>query len=98
MTRSGFIAAKRLSPMRKRILSTKHEAQVEDEVLWLDLDAIADVEVTSEAPEHPVESALLPAHNSEWQAAEPGEQTIRLHFETPQFVHRIRLEFREENQ
>jgi hypothetical protein len=32
-----------------------------------------------------------------WRAADPGPQVIRLNFDAPQFVRRIRLEFREEH-
>jgi hypothetical protein len=60
---------------------------------WLNLDALASVEVTSENREFPIENALLPARESPWRAAEPGEQTIRLLFDQPQPVHRIRLQF-----
>ena len=31
-----------------------------------------------------------------WRAADPGPQVIRLNFDQPQSIHRIRLEFREE--
>ena len=51
------------------------------------------MEITSEDPAHPIESALLPGGTSGWRAAGPGEQTIRLRFTHPQAVHRIWLEF-----
>lgn len=62
---------------------------------WLDLENLAEVEITSEDPAHPVESALLSGGTSGWRAAGPGEQTIRLLFAHPQPVHRIWLEFTE---
>ncbi len=49
-------------------------------------------ELTSEDPEFPIESALLPRNESSWRAAAPGEQTIRLIFNSPQRIQRIRLE------
>lgn len=83
--------------MRKRILSSTNREPAQDEVPWLDLDAMAEVEVSSEAPGHPIEAALLPGHDADWQAAEGGTQTIRVIFDAPQKVGRIRLRFREEN-
>jgi hypothetical protein len=60
---------------------------------WLDLEDLVQVEITSEDPAHPIESALLPGATSGWRAAGPGEQTIRLLFTQPQAVHRIWVEF-----
>jgi len=60
---------------------------------WLDLERLAQVEVTSEDPTHPIESALLAGTESGWQAAQPGPQTIRLIFDRPQKVRRIWLLF-----
>jgi hypothetical protein len=60
---------------------------------WLDLDALADVEVTSENAAHPVESALLSGRRAGWRAAAPGRQTIRLLFTRPQRLRRIFLKF-----
>ena len=50
---------------------------------WLDLEDLVEVELTSEGVAHPIEAALLPAGESGWRAAEPGEQTIRLLFHEP---------------
>jgi hypothetical protein len=76
--------------MRKRVLQNKNaDGQVRE---WLDLEQIATVEVTSEDPNFPIESALS-ADGQGWRAAEPGEQVIRLVFDHPQELHRIRLEF-----
>jgi hypothetical protein len=60
------------------------------------LEALAQVEVTSEDAAHPIESALLPGGVTGWRAESPGEQTIRLVFEPPQRLRRIRLLFREQ--
>jgi hypothetical protein len=62
---------------------------------WIDLERLAHVYVTSEDPDHPVESALTEASSSGWRASEPGEQTIRLLFDEPQEIHHIRLSFSE---
>ena len=63
---------------------------------WLNLDALAQVEVTSEDAAHPIESGLLPGTASGWRAAQPGPQTVRLVFDQPQRIARLHLEFHEE--
>src|SRR6266436_1930922 len=60
---------------------------------WLDLERLAQVEVTSEDPTHPIESSLVPGAESGWRAAQPGQQTIRLIFDMPQGLRRIWLLF-----
>ena len=65
---------------------------------WLDLERLATVEVASESPAHPVESALLPrlaGGGIGWRAASPGTQTIRVVFDEPQRLRRIWLHFAE---
>lgn len=80
--------------MRKRIIETAPPQDLPAGKSWLDLEAVAEVEITSEAPEYPIENALLPhGDGSGWRAAHPGEQTIRLVFDTPQRIRRIGLEF-----
>ena len=79
--------------MRKRLLDPVQKHVTSDDPNWLDLDSLADVEVTSEDPAHPIEAALLPNRSSGWRAGGLGEQTIRLLFPTPQRVRRIRLNF-----
>lgn len=78
--------------MRKRIIPSDPEG-IEPAGEWLDLDAVAEVEITSEDESHPVESALLPGGSPGWRAAGPGEQTIRLIFTPPQRIGRIVLDF-----
>ncbi|MCB1745016.1 MAG: carbohydrate-binding protein [Gammaproteobacteria bacterium] len=79
--------------MRKRIIETEHP--VRPEAGYLDLESLAQVEVTSEDPAHPIEAALLPGRGSGWRAAKPGKQTIRLLFDRPQSLQRIELCFEE---
>ena len=83
--------------MRKRMIGQEmpKTAQVEDN--WLDLRAIAQVELTSEDAAHPFEAALKPGGGG-WCAAESGEQTLRLLFDRPQRLTHIRLIFQEDNQ
>jgi hypothetical protein len=61
---------------------------------WLNLESLAQVELASEDPAHPAESALIPG-GSGWRAAEPGKQFIRLLFDQPQKITRISLVFEE---
>lgn len=83
--------------MRKRIIDTDpgREAAV-PEAGCLDLEALAEVEVTSEQATHPIEAALLAGRSSGWRAAGPGRQTIRLRFDRPQRLSRISLQFVED--
>ena len=62
---------------------------------WLDIEQLAQVEITSEDSEHPIESALIQNNASGWRANEPGKQTIRLVFDNPQKIARIQLLFEE---
>ena len=80
--------------MRKRIIAAQQGTEPPDDN-WLSLEELAEVEITSESPAHPIEAALLPGRASGWRAAEPGKQTIRLLFKEPQQLRRIRLDFYE---
>ncbi|WP_088260434.1 carbohydrate-binding protein [Fimbriiglobus ruber] len=74
--------------MRKSIIPSDQPAPAD---VWMNPDSVARVEVSSEEPEHPVEAALLPGTG--WRASRPGPQTIRLVFDGPQHIRRIRLRF-----
>ncbi len=78
--------------MRKRIHRHAQEG-VSTESNWLNVEELAEVEITSEDAAHPIESALVPGGASGWRAAEPGEQTIRLLFTHPQQLRRIWIDF-----
>ncbi len=80
--------------MRKRVIGP--EADAHDAGGWLDLEPIAQVEITSEDPAHPIEAALRAAPGPGWRAAAPGPQTVRLIFDQPQPLRRIRLVFEED--
>jgi hypothetical protein len=82
--------------LRKRIVHHGVEEVPPTDQHWLDVNRLAQVEITSEDAAHPFESALLPDTGPGWQAATPGEQTIRLLFDTPIQLSRIRLIFDEE--
>jgi len=60
---------------------------------WLAVESLAQVELTSEDPAHPIEAAFSLGGDSGWRASEPGTQSIRLIFNQPQPLRRIRLHF-----
>ena len=79
--------------MRKRIIARVQQETASPDQDWLNVDGLAEVEITSEDTAHPIESALLPGRASGWRAAGPGKQTIRLLFAYPQRLRRIWLNF-----
>ena len=84
--------------MRKRIIGPDPGEVAAAEPGWLDLEHLAQVEITSEDVGYSIESALLPRMGSGWRAAQPGEQTIRLRFDAPLRIRLIRLVFHEDEQ
>jgi hypothetical protein len=82
--------------MRKRIGGAAAQgAGREAERGWLELEQIATVEVSSEDPGFPVESVFTSQAGPGWRAADSGEQRIRLIFDYPVTLRRIRLRFDE---
>jgi hypothetical protein len=79
--------------MRKRITPPVQHQHLPPEEDWLALEDLAEVEITSEDADHPIEAALQPGGVSGWRAATPGNQTIRLVFAHPQRLQRIWLSF-----
>ena len=82
--------------MRKSILSTSFAAPTNaPQGNWLDIEALAHVEVSSEAPDFPIDNALIPhpqgLATAGWRAATNGPQTIRINFDKPQDISRIHL-------
>ena len=84
--------------MRKSIIGRGSGAVAAAEPGWMDLEQLAEVEITSEDVDHPIKSALTPGTSLGWRAAEPGEQTIRLWFNEPLRLKRIKLLFQEGEQ
>jgi hypothetical protein len=84
--------------MRKRIINQSPQNVAPVDPSWLDLQRLAQVEVTSEDAANPIEAALIPSVGSGWRAAQAGEQTIRLLFDESQKVRRIQLLFHEDQQ
>ena len=83
--------------MRKRIINHDKKSSTIDRVdkAWLQLESLAQVEVSSEEARHPIEAALVPGATSGWRAAAPGQQVIRLMFDEPQNLRLIHLVFDE---
>lgn len=82
--------------MRKQVIRVPQSAPAWDQG-WLDVNAVASVEVTSEDEYFPIESALLGDDPRGWRAAEPGSQTIRLIFDSFHKIKRIWLAFEDVN-
>jgi hypothetical protein len=83
--------------MRKRIIEGRPTDIRIEETDWLDLEHLAQVEITSEAPGYPIESTLTPDLGPGWRAFRPGEQTVRLLFDNPIKIKHIRLIFQEDD-
>ncbi len=84
--------------MRKRIIGHGPREVAAAEPGWVDIDLLAQVEITSEDDDYPIESALIPGTGLGWRAAQPGEQLIRLLFDAPRSLKRIHLMFHEGEQ
>jgi XRCC1 N terminal domain len=78
--------------IRKQILKDDFARKVPG----FDLESVASFEISSEDAKHPIENALGEDQQS-WRAAEDGEQTIRITFDSPQTISRIGLCFEESN-
>jgi hypothetical protein len=84
--------------MRKRIINQEPLNVAPVDHGWLDLQSLAQVELTSEDAANPIEAALVPGAGLGWRAAQAGEQTICLLFDELQSVTRIQLLFHEDQQ
>ena len=78
--------------MRKSLIAPISQTDPACDQVWLDIDRIASVEMTSEQPGYPIESALR-GESRGWRAANPGTQIIRMIFDRPQTLRRIWLVF-----
>jgi len=81
--------------MRKRIIGQGRQETAAADEDWLNVEGLAEVEISSEDIDHPIESALVPGLATGWRAGGPGKQTIRLLFSAPQKLRRITLDFEE---
>ena len=82
--------------MRKTITGHQPPTGTAPDPTWLDLDRLARVEVTSEEAGFPIEAALTSTGEPHgWRAGASGEQVIRILFDEPLTLRRVRLVFRE---
>ncbi len=81
--------------MKKQIIADILPVKERSTSPWLDLEALADVEITSENSDYPIEAALLPDRGQGWRADKPGTQTLRLLFKQAQNIQRVQLDFLE---
>jgi hypothetical protein len=79
--------------MRKSIVSPSATTTPPISDVWRDLERIARVEISSEDEQFPIENAVGKKETTGWRAAETGPQLIRLQFDEPQNIKRLRLRF-----
>ena len=97
--------------MRKTIIASDGYARASEQAAagqtWLDLATLAQVEISSEDVQFPVEHALTvdaqslsetSSSNRGWRAELLGPQTLNLRFDTPQTIKRVLVHFRETEQ
>jgi hypothetical protein len=80
--------------LRKQIIG--QPTAIEDahtDLKWLPLADLVSVELTSEDPKHPFDPVFEEGGDRGWRADKPGRQTVRLRFDQPQNVHRVRIRF-----
>ncbi|WP_136524458.1 hypothetical protein [Geomonas ferrireducens] len=82
--------------MRKSIVTQESPDATRKGINWLDIESIARVEITSEDPLQPIESALQPIGAPGWCADASGPQRIRVLFDHPQRISRVYLLISEE--
>jgi hypothetical protein len=82
------------SQQMEKILTNADPAPRKKKASWLDVKALARIEATSEDSRYPIES-VLEKDGHGWRAVAVGEQTIRLIFDEPQRIKRMRLCFME---
>jgi F5/8 type C domain len=83
--------------LRKQILTT-HRTMSDRSAAEKNIAAVATVLVSSEDPRHPIDYAFDGQRGpgaSRWIAAQSGEQTLILAFDTPQTIRKILVEVEE---
>ena len=83
--------------LRKQLL-TAHQTISGHGAAEKDISAVATVLVSSEDPRHPIDHAFDGQRGpgaSRWIAAQSGEQTLILAFDTPQTIRKILIEIEE---
>ena len=82
--------------MRKKLIEQDKHYRSTGNGEWLDLERLAQVEVSSEDAAYPIEEALVFNGTRGWRASEAGRQTIRIVFDEPQRINTINLLFEED--
>jgi hypothetical protein len=77
--------------VQKTFLEHNHHPATSSSNEWFGVEAIAGIEVTSEAEDAAVENVLFPDRGAGWRAGEPGPQIIRITFSGPTNIRRIHL-------
>ena len=77
--------------MRKTVGAGVEPQQMTGVGDWLDLEHLARVEVSSEDELFPIENALVSRLTTGWRASTTGSQVIRLLFDAPVAVRRIKF-------
>ena len=65
--------------MRKRIIAPMQQEAMPPDEEWLELERLAEVEITSQDAAHPIESALLPGRASLGQLRLAPRESDRAH-------------------
>jgi hypothetical protein len=81
--------------MRKQLIGSVSEDLPDSPETWLNVEEIATAEISSEDPRFPIELAFNGKEEDGWRAAKPGQQSVRLVFDKPRDLNRIRLRFTE---
>ncbi len=81
--------------MRKKVIAEDARGERPVEGTFLDLETLASVEISSEDPAHPIESAIVPGGGGGWRAEGPGPQKVRILFDEPRRIQRVQLVFEE---
>jgi hypothetical protein len=81
--------------MRQRIVERTEAtcAGRASDIHCLPVENIAEIEITSEHPDRPIEGALSETGTAGSVAGSPGEQTITIVFDEPQRVRKMTLKF-----
>ncbi len=84
--------------MLRKLIIKPHSATPDAITGEIDIAAVATVQVTSEAPDHPIDLSFDPLRGpggTRWIAGEQGEHTMTLAFDAPQTINQILLETEE---
>ena len=84
--------------MLRKLIIKPHPATPDATTGEIDIATVATVQVTSEAPEHPIDHVFDDHRGpggTHWVAGELGEQTLILAFDAPQKINQILLEVEE---